>query len=770
MSFSSRDTELYREDQRAGHRLLQAQQREELAKRYLPETSRFGVRKFFRQQLYEFSYAFIHALFSVYIRIRIAYHAIIHRIWSILRYHHRDPQYIKKDVEKLSRKPNHVSVILTLENGGKRGDAIEKLINEVADVAAWCKSAGIPLLSVYEKRGALKNHMPYVHRIVNRKLQEWFGKFQAPVFHLHCRGEESIHPHNYNVIAGRAGAEKEHFQILLLSAEDGRESMVDLTKVFAVMAQRSKLSAADITADVIDNELTEAVMAEPDLLVSFSPFVDLQGYPPWQIRLTEIYCKPDNQGVGYQSRCPINSNDCQQATASKADMNLFRPSTVRPAAGVLNRSLFARTIPLAAATVAEKKNIAKYRQALAKTKELLALERIAAIAPHPDQALASQGQKCLLLSPTVKSALPETWGPSLKEGVDKSELGVIPFSDVISALLPPELHDEIPTGFNAAGHVAHLNLREQYLPYKKLIGEILVDKNAHIRTVINKVDNVGTESEFRTFAYEVLAGPDDMDVEVRENGCIFHFDYSKVYWNSKLEAEHTRLINMFQPGEVVCDVMAGIGPFAVPAGKKGVFVWANDMNPESHHYLAESIKRNKVGQYVRPFNEDGRAFIHHAADSVYAASITDEHAVTPRKTRRHRQDATANEGLLPPPQKIPVPPTIAHFVMNLPASAYTFVHHYRGLYANRAELFEPHTKTKLPMVHVHCFALKSDDDVPRLDICERLSTELGMKVVPGDGENAGEVSIYDVRDVAPAKRMFCASFRLPHEVAFAPRT
>ena len=122
----------------------------------------------------------------------------------------------------------------------------------------------------------------------------------------------------------------------------------------------------------------------------------------------------------------------------------------------------------------------------------------------------------------------------------------------------------------------------------------MLDKNPHIKTVINKTHNVGTESEFRTFQYEVLAGPDDLNVQLSENHCVFEFDYSKVYWNSKLEAEHTRLVKLFQPGEVVCDVMAGIGPFAVPAGKKGVFIWANDMNPESYAALNASIARNKV--------------------------------------------------------------------------------------------------------------------------------------------------------------------------------
>jgi tRNA (guanine37-N1)-methyltransferase len=464
----------------------------------------------------------------------------------------------------------------------------------------------------------------------------------------------------------------------------------------------------------------------------------------------------------------------QETSGDEMIRNLFKPSVMRSATAVLDRAAFAKTIPAAAASVSAKNLIMKYRRDLEKSHDLLRIDRIPCIVAHPDQVLAAQGQKCLLLNPNIKPEQPETWSPVLREAVDKAELGVMPYevqldydffglTDVLTAILPEELLDEIPSGFNTAGHVAHLNLRDAYVPYKKLIGQVILDKTPNIRTVINKVDNVGTESQFRTFAYEVLAGPDDLLVEVNENNCTFSFDYAKVYWNSKLEPEHTRLIKLFQSGEVVCDVMAGIGPFAVPAGKKGVFVWANDMNPESYKYLQDSIARNKVGQYVRPFCKDGRDFIHMAADAVYAASAASEHALVHTKTRRHDVER-------PPPQKVPVPPTISHFVMNLPASATEFVHHYRGLYAGREHLFEPHTATKLPLVHVHCFALKSDDEVPLLDICERLSKELGVALKPGNAENPDEVGIYDVRDVAPAKRMFCASFRVPREVAFAPRT
>ena len=107
--------------------------------------------------------------------------------------------------------------------------------------------------------------------------------------------------------------------------------------------------------------------------------------------------------------------------------------------------------------------------------------------------------------------------------------------------------------------------------------------------------------------------------------------------------------------------------------------------------------------------------------------------------------------------------------MNLPASALEFLHNFKGLYCGHEDLFAPHTNVKLPLIHAHCFAVKADDATPLQDICQRIYSETGVQLQPGDAEKAGEVAIHEVRDVAPAKRMFCASFRLPPEVAFASR-
>ena len=87
--------------------------------------------------------------------------------------------------------------------------------------------------------------------------------------------------------------------MLLLSVDDGRSTLIDLTKTLAEMAQREKLTPDDITQDLVDAEITESIMGEPDLLMLFSPVVKLRGYPPWQLRLTEIFHVEDNSGVEY---------------------------------------------------------------------------------------------------------------------------------------------------------------------------------------------------------------------------------------------------------------------------------------------------------------------------------------------------------------------------------------------------------------------------------------------------------------------------------------
>eukprot|EP00268_Persea_americana_P049159 TRINITY_DN5243_c0_g1_i1.p1 TRINITY_DN5243_c0_g1~~TRINITY_DN5243_c0_g1_i1.p1 ORF type:complete len:321 (-),score=66.85 TRINITY_DN5243_c0_g1_i1:306-1268(-) len=100
-----------------------------------------------------------------------------------------------------------------------------------------------------------------------------------------------------------------------------------------------------------------------------------------------------------------------------------------------------------------------------------------------------------------------------------------------------------------------------------------------------------------------------MVTDVKQYGATFKLDYGLVYWNSRLEHEHMRLVSQFNEGDTICDMFAGIGPFAVPAAQKGCIVHANDLNPNSIDYLIINAKINRVEDRVFTYNMDARAFM-----------------------------------------------------------------------------------------------------------------------------------------------------------------
>ena len=172
----------YNEDKSG--RVLNATGREHLLKPYLPSapkqedtaasiagrfrhTSR--IRPAIRQLLHWTLFAIIHTLFSIYIRLRQVYHAIVDRLFALLYYHHRTPELIQRDVKGLSKVPNHLSVVLELPPEGGKKDRLETLLNDACEVAAWSACSGIPMLSIYEQTGQEICHVCTVYPLTDTR-------------------------------------------------------------------------------------------------------------------------------------------------------------------------------------------------------------------------------------------------------------------------------------------------------------------------------------------------------------------------------------------------------------------------------------------------------------------------------------------------------------------------------------------------------------------------------------------------------------------------
>ncbi|KAI5946294.1 tRNA (guanine(37)-N(1))-methyltransferase isoform X1 [Manis javanica] len=296
--------------------------------------------------------------------------------------------------------------------------------------------------------------------------------------------------------------------------------------------------------------------------------------------------------------------------------------------------------------------------------------------------------------------------------------------EILRAVLPEG--QDVTSGFSRVGHIAHLNLRDHQLPFKHLIGQVMIDKNPGITSAVNKTSNI--DSTFRNFQMEVLSGEENMTTKVRENSYTYEFDFSKVYWNPRLSTEHSRITELLKPGDVLFDVFAGVGPFAIPVAKKNCTVFANDLNPESHKWLSHNCKLNKVDQKVKVFNLDGKDFLQGPV----------------------REELMQQLGPLSQEKKHSV-----HIVMNLPAKAVEFLSALKSLLDG-----PPCSNEFLPIVHCYSF---SKDANPAKDVQQRAGAVLGISLEACS-------SVHLVRNVAPNKEMLCITFQIPAAILYKNQT
>jgi tRNA (guanine37-N1)-methyltransferase len=326
------------------------------------------------------------------------------------------------------------------------------------------------------------------------------------------------------------------------------------------------------------------------------------------------------------------------------------------------------------------------------------------------EQLESNAERMARLATALDGAALETLAYDLQLGYEHYAMDV-----VLKRLLPDGVVP--PVSFEVAGDLAHFNLRDDCLPFKELIGQVVRDKNPRIRTVVNKTGQIQTQ--FRTFPLEVIAGEPNFNVEVSESGCRFQFDFSRVYWNSRLGSEHAKFVDLLGKNDILYDMFAGVGPFAVPAAKKGCVVLANDLNPASYEALLANRRLNKVrDNQLTAFNMDARDFV-----------------------RQHLAPHAAVQ---------------SHVVMNLPAMGPEFCDCFRGVFAGKLADGAP---VVLPLIHCYGFTKESDFQAAMF---ARVADALGLDAMPADA------TCRHVREVAPEKRMLCVTFRLPRDVATTP--
>ena len=299
----------------------------------------------------------------------------------------------------------------------------------------------------------------------------------------------------------------------------------------------------------------------------------------------------------------------------------------------------------------------------------------------------------------------------------------------------------IPSGFEIIGKIAHMNLKEEYLKYKYVIGELILEKNPSIKTVINKIGKI--ENIYRTYNMEILSGEENYFVEHKEDSIIFKFDIRKTYWCSRLQNERSRILNLISKNNILLDAFCGVGPLSLRACKKGIKVFSNDLNPDCYKYLNDNIKYNKINKdLIKTYNMDAREFI----------------KIFIEKSKKIINDDDDNLD-----NNFPYDIHIDHIYMNLPKDAIEFLNVFIGLFKGCKE--SVYNKNNLPIVHVYGFAKSCDNPIEELK--ERISKafNLDFKIFKEKCES-DILNIENVRDISNRKVVYCVDMKIPYIVAY----
>jgi len=249
-------------------------------------------------------------------------------------------------------------------------------------------------------------------------------------------------------------------------------------------------------------------------------------------------------------------------------------------------------------------------------------------------------------------------------------------------------------------------------------------------------------NEFRILDTELLAGESNFVTEMVEKGITYKLDFSKVFWNSRLNTVHDKIVQKFSSSSVVFDVFSGIGPFVLPALKLRHVkkAYANDLNPSCITYMKENVHLNKISESrIEMYNLDGKDFIR---------------TIIPKNFIKHCNEALSECSSLN-----------FHVVMNLPGLSVQFLSHFNSFLCNFPEARE--FMSKFP-IWVHChFFVKADEDCPSEWFRERARLMIREKLEIPD-LHINELRF--TRKVAGRKEMYCATFLLPSDFAYPLKT
>ena len=148
------------------------------------------------------------------------------------------------------------------------------------------------------------------------------------------------------------------------------------------------------------------------------------------------------------------------------------------------------------------------------------------------------------------------------------------------------------TSFDTIGDVVILEIPDDLVPKKKIIGKATLDFTKRKAIYMKKSAVHGT---IRIRDLELIAGEDDPVTIHKEHGTRLKLNVKEVYFSPRLATERKRVSDSVRDGETILDMFCGIGPFPIVIAKNNkVNITGVDINENAIKYFKENIRLNKL--------------------------------------------------------------------------------------------------------------------------------------------------------------------------------
>ena len=268
---------------------------------------------------------------------------------------------------------------------------------------------------------------------------------------------------------------------------------------------------------------------------------------------------------------------------------------------------------------------------------------------------------------------------------------------LLKEVLPCEVVERIPRSFDVVGDIALIELDPDIAHrYGHIVAEAIMRLQPRVRAVFARGATEGVERVRRLIH---IGGENRTQTIHREHGILIAVDIAKAYFNPSLSTEHARVASYVDDHDLVLDLFAGVGPFALHiATRCRAYVVACDINVYALQLLRKSIElnRRRIKGFIEPI----------AIDSIEAI-----------KSYVFREN------------------TFTHIIMNLPHEAPKLSHYVLRIVSRGG------------LLHIYGIASSPRDFVSSLEVVRSFRDSIEI------------VEVVRVLDYAPRKYIFRATLR-----------